>query len=249
MRQAGCLRSRSLRQGCRRRHRCRTRQGRFRHSRRDVSASALVDLGIHTRRWLLVRCTRHKRRVLRHMGRRRRRCRRRLHRPHKALRILRGRQAGCRHSRSPQQGCRHRHRCRTRQGRFRRSRIRTRRSFTRRRCPTHGSTSSSPHRLRILRGRQWLPSQSVPLHTRPVKRQRIRSPHTWVSDTCRRRQMPSASASASQGPPHSPRASSWFPSQSQSPAGMPSPPQMPHSSRTFPSQSQSPSGMSAHPHS
>ena len=36
--------------------------------------------------------------------------------------------------------------------------------------------------------------------------------------------MPSASASASQGPPHSPRASSWLPSQSQSPAGMPSPP-------------------------
>ena len=33
--------------------------------------------------------------------------------------------------------------------------------------------------------------------------------------------MPSMSASASQGPPHSPRASSWFPSQSQSSSGMP----------------------------
>ena len=60
--------------------------------------------------------------------------------------------------------------------------------------------------------------------------------------------MPSLSASASQGPPHSPSASSWLPSQSQSPAGMPSPPQMPHSSRTLPSQSQSPSGMSEQPH-
>ena len=39
-----------------------------------------------------------------------------------------------------------------------------------------------------------------------------------------------------------PSASSWVPSRSQSPAGMPSPPPTPHSSRTLPSQSQSPSG-------
>ena len=33
-------------------------------------------------------------------------------------------------------------------------------------------------------------------------------------------QMPSASASATQSPPHTPKASSWLPSQSQSPSGM-----------------------------
>ena len=43
------------------------------------------------------------------------------------------------------------------------------------------------------------------------------------SRRCRHRCRPSASAS--QGPPHSPRASSWLPSQSQSPAGMPEHPQ------------------------
>ena len=61
-------------------------------------------------------------------------------------------------------------------------------------------------------------------------------------------QMPSASASAAQSPPHTPKASSWLPSQSQSPSRIPSPPHTPHSSNTLPLQSQSPSGMPAPPH-
>ena len=55
-------------------------------------------------------------------------------------------------------------------------------------------------------------------------------------------QTPSPSASSSQVPPHTPRASSWLPSQSQSPAGMsshphsstsPGPLQMPHASNSL----------------
>ena len=45
-----------------------------------------------------------------------------------------------------------------------------------------------------------------------------------------------------------PKASSWLPSQSQSPSRIPSPPHTPHSSNTLPLQSQSPSGMPAPPH-
>ena len=73
----------------------------------------------------------------------------------------------------------------------------------------------------------WLPSQSQsPSGCQNIRTRRWRQDRadaalvvrTLQSSTSS--QMPSASSSATQSPPHTPKASSWFPSQSQSPSGM-----------------------------
>ena len=115
-RQGRCRHSRSLRQGCRHRHRCHTRQGRCPSQSQSPSGMSASTL-----EWLLVRCTRHKRQALRHMGRRRRRCRRRRT-ASRTTAFSEGVKLVSSQSRS-QRGCRHRHRYRTRQGRFRHSAV------------------------------------------------------------------------------------------------------------------------------
>ena len=176
-------------------------------------------------------CTRHTRRGRLRMDQRRHRCHRHRRQPHTARHISEGVELVIRHSRNRLLRCRHRHKRHTRR-RWRQG------CYTTSRMDLVAVAVSPPSRL---------PSQSQCLHIR-IRRWHqdvcasafVDTPHSSRAPThgSTSSQMPSASASASHGPPHSPRASSWFPSQSQSPSAMPSPPQTPHSSRTFPSQSQ-----------
>ena len=122
------------------------------------------------------------------MGRRRRRCHRRPHRPHKARRILRGRQAGFRRSRSP---------------------------------PGDAVAATDAALVKDVAVAVAISFRDVSTSTLvDLSRSVAHATGVELSDTgSTSSQMPSASASASQGPPHSPRASSWFPSQSQSQRG------------------------------
>ena len=113
---------------------CRIRQGRCRHSRSLLQGCQRI----RTRRSRLVRCTRHRHRVLRHMGRCRRRCHRRPHRPTAftsrvaiTVRILRADAS----SRMPSQAVSFRDVCR--------SRSRSRSGSTCRRCHQPASASAT----------------------------------------------------------------------------------------------------------
>ena len=155
-------------------------------------------------------------------------CHRHPRRPRSHRRRRRGRQAGCRHSRNRLLGCQH---IRTRRWRQVRCRCRTRRVHQHmdRRCHKCHRHPRRPRSLAADAEGVKLVAFAVAIAFGDVRTSALvdgarplQMPHSSSSPThgSTLSQMPSASSSAAQSPPQTPRASSWLPSQSQSPSGM-----------------------------
>ena len=184
---------------------------------------------IRIRRRRRVRCRCRRRRSSRRSRPRRRTRHLRPRRRASRRRRRRGRRAGCRCSRSLHRGC---PRIRIRRCRQVRCKRRRRRRFRRSR-PRRRTRRLRPHlrcmNLRTRRGRRVgcrcnrsLRLGCLRIRTRRCRQGPLQTPHasnvpTQLSTSS---QTPSPSVSAEQVPPQTPRASSWFPLQSQSSSGM-----------------------------